>query len=92
MKEIRVKFLGEDVERVFYERDAQEQGAGQVEIVTAGTARLVYINGHRVRNVLDIELPIAQGDFGPQIVLRLHADKIVQRTVSGEEFKRLKDG
>lgn len=91
MKEIRVRMLGEDVERVFYERDPQEQGAGQVEIVTAGSLRLVYINGHRVRNVLDIELPTAQGDFGPQIVLRLHADKIVQRTVSGEEFKRLKD-
>ncbi len=91
MKEIRVKMLGEDVERVFYERGPQDQGASQVEIVTAGALRLVYINGQRLRNVLDIELPIAQGDFGPQIVLRLHADKIVQRTVSGEEFKRLKD-
>ena len=54
----------------------------RVDIVIEGFSKLVYINGHRINGVLDIELPNKQGEIGPQIVLRIVADEIVQRTVS----------
>lgn len=63
-----------------------------VDIVTDGIRKLVYINGQRIDGVLDIELPVKNGEFGPQINLRLHADEIVQRTVSADEFKQMLHG
>lgn len=91
MAEIRCRFLGDDVERVFYEREPSPKTPPKVEIVTGGIGALVFINGHRINSVLDIQLPVRGDEIGPQIVLKLHADEIVQRKVSAEEWKRLKD-
>lgn len=92
MKEIRVRFVEDDVERVFYERPADPKAPAKVEIVTAGLGSLVYINGQRLSHVMSIELPVTCNEISPQIVLKLHASDIVQRTVSSQEFKRLVDG
>lgn len=91
MREIRVKFLGDDVERVFYEKPEQPKGGPFVEIVSGGVGCLVYINGHRINGVLDIQLPIVRDEIAQQVVLKLHAKEIVQRTVSSEEYKRLRE-
>lgn len=67
----------------------QPSGPPKVEIITTGIRNLVFINGHRINHVLDIQHPVSRDEFGPQLILRIHADEIVHRTVSDDEFKRL---
>lgn len=64
----------------------------KVDIVTDGVRRLVYINGHRINGVLNIELPVKAREIGPQIALHIVADEIVHRTVSTDEFKQMLQG
>lgn len=63
----------------------------KVDIVTTGARSLAYINGHRVNGILDVKILVERGEVTPQIVLTLHADEIVLRTVSSDEFRRLAD-
>ncbi|MBS0227682.1 MAG: hypothetical protein JSS23_03185 [Proteobacteria bacterium] len=91
MSEIRVKLAGEDVERVFHEKAPETKEAPVVEFVTTGIGGLLFIDGRRVNGVIDIQFPRKDGQIAPQVVLTLHAKQIIQRTVSGEEFKRLRE-
>lgn len=91
MSEIRMKLAGEDVERVFHEKAPDTREAPVIEFVTTGVGGLLFIDGRRVNGVLDIQFPCKRGDVAPQVVLTLHAKQITQRTVSGEEYKRLRD-
>jgi len=91
MKAVTVKFIDDDVERVFYERPADTKSSPKVEIITAGVGTLVLINGQRINGVLGIDLPVRRDEIGPQVVLKLHASEIHQRNVTGEEFKRLRE-
>lgn len=91
MSEIRVKLAGEDVERVFHEKAPETKEAPVVELVTTGVGGLLFIDGRRVNGVLDIQFPSGPGQIAPQVVLTIHAKQVIQRTVSGEEYKRLRD-
>lgn len=91
MSEIRVKLAGEDVERVFHEKAPDTKGAPVIEFVTTGVGGLLFIAGRRVNGVLDIQFPSGPGQIAPQVVLTIHAKQVIQRTVSGEEYKRLRD-
>lgn len=91
IKEIRVLYAESEDMRVFHEKTDQPKGSPKIEIVTNGIQSLVYINGQRINRVLDVQLPVRRDEIGPQVVLKIHADEIVQRTVSGEEYKRLAD-
>ncbi|RYF76811.1 MAG: hypothetical protein EOO22_00795 [Comamonadaceae bacterium] len=66
--------------------------APEVEIISNGVSRLVYVNRHRIDKVLDIDTNAGLGDLNPRVALTLHARSITQRLVSGEEWKRLAHG
>ena len=91
MTEIRLRLAGEDVERVFHETAPSTKEAPFIEFVTTGVRGLLFIDGRRVNGVLDIQFPCKFDEVAPQVVLTLHAKQITQRTVSGEEYKRLLD-
>ncbi len=64
--------------------------SADVEIVTSGFHSLVFVNGRRIGDVLEIELPVGSDHVGPQIGLKFLASQIVQRSVTKKEFDQLK--
>ncbi len=95
MQAFTAQFLADDFERVFVDAAARALAAAepnQVEILTAGTRRMVFVNGQRIDRVLDIQLPAGIGEIGPVIAMKFVAKQIMQREVSGEEFKKLQCG
>lgn len=61
----------------------------KVQIISNGVQRLVYVNGHQVREVLALDTPRKVGELCGRVVLTFIASEIVERTVSTEEWARL---
>lgn len=84
--------IADAVEREIRRMPPANRAHAKVDIFTDGIRKLVYIDGHRINGVLDIDLPVKAGEFGPQIKLHMMADEIVQRAVGADEFKRMLQG
>ena len=64
-------------------------GGHKIDIVTAGIAKLIYLDGKRLHQVTDVDLPLSGGDLCPSIGLRLWADQVNVRKVNDAEYKAL---
>lgn len=61
----------------------------KVEVVTAGVASLLFINGHRVDRVTEIDTAQLRDELSPRVRFTLNPEEILIRQVSGDEFRRL---
>ena len=64
-------------------------GGHKIDIVTAGIAKLIYLDGKRLRQVTDADMPLSGDDLCPSISLRFWADQVNVRKVSEAEYKAL---
>lgn len=61
----------------------------KVQIISNGFHRLIFINGHRLAEVLEFDTPRVLGEAAGQVAVTFLATEIVERTVSREEWDRL---
>lgn len=68
----------------------KRKGGCAVEVVTNGFFKHVFIDGHRIPQVLEVALDRKEGgEFSPEVSIRLCASTVLIRKVDDEEFDRL---
>ncbi|MDL5036833.1 hypothetical protein QRD40_10790 [Comamonas sp. Y6] len=56
----------------------------QVEILTNGCRKLIFIDGMMLHSVLDIDVPLEQGEIAPRVTIKLHPELVTIRQVDGK--------